>query len=100
MVSTASSAEGAGPIMTTKPEGFRAEAKHILAMTKCLVEALRERGIEPHVNPWSNTVYFPRPKEEVVHRWCMACSGEYSHVVVMQYFTEELVKKLADDIAS
>ena len=87
-------------IATTKPEGFRAEANHMLAMTARLCEALRERGVEPHVNPWSNTVYFPRPKEEVVHRWCMACSGEFSHVVVMQYFNDELVRKLADDIAS
>ncbi|MBS1370562.1 MAG: aminotransferase class V-fold PLP-dependent enzyme [Lentisphaeria bacterium] len=87
-------------IMTTKPEGFRAEAKHVLAMTEKLVAALREHGVEPHVNPWSNTVYFPRPKDEVVHRCCMACSGEFSHVVVMQYFNDDIVRKLADDIAS
>ena len=29
----------------------------------------------------------------------MACSGEFSHVVVMQYFDEELVERLADEIA-
>ena len=87
-------------IMTTKPEGFRAEAKHMLAMTEKLAAALRERNVEPHVNPWSNTVYFRRPREEVVHRWCMACSGGFSHVVVMQYFNDELVRELADDIAS
>ena len=86
-------------IMTTKPEGFRAEAKHMLEMTGKLSAALRERGVEAHVNPWSNTVYFPRPKDEVVHRWCMACSGEFSHVVAMQYFNDGLVRKLADDIA-
>ena len=86
-------------IMTTGPAGFRAEATHVLAMTAKLLAALAARGVEAHANPWSNTVYFRRPREEVVHRCCMACSGEFSHVVVMQYFDEELVERLADEIA-
>ena len=86
-------------IMTTGPAGFRAEANHVLAMTAKLLAALAARGVEAHANPWSNTVYFRRPREEVVHRCCMACSGEVSHVVVMQYFDEELVERLADEIA-
>ncbi|MBS1452594.1 MAG: aminotransferase class V-fold PLP-dependent enzyme [Lentisphaeria bacterium] len=86
-------------IMTTGPAGFRAEANHVLAMTAKLLAALAARGVEAHANPWSNTVYFRRPREEVVHRCCMACSGEFSHVVVMQYFDEELVERLADEIA-
>lgn len=86
-------------IMTTGSEGFRAEANHVLAMTEKLLAALAKRGVEAHANPWSNTVYFRRPREEVVHRCCMACSGEFSHVVVMQYFDEELVERLADEIA-
>ena len=85
-------------IMTTGPAGFRAEANHVLAMTAKLLAALAARGVEAHANPWSNTVYFRRPREEVVHRCCMACSGEFSHVVVMQYFDEELVERLADEI--
>ena len=86
-------------IMTTGPAGFRAEANHVLAMTAKLLAALAARGVEAHANPWSNMVYFRRPREEVVHRCCMACSGEFSHVVVMQYFDEELVERLADEIA-
>ena len=86
-------------IMTTGPAGFRAEANHVLAMTAKLLAALAARGVEAHANPWSNTVYFRRPREEVVHRCCMACSGEFSHVVVMQYFDEELVERLDDEIA-
>ncbi len=86
-------------IMTTGPAGFRAEANHVLAMTAKLLSALAARGVEAHANPWSNTVYFRRPREEAVHRCCMACSGEFSHVVVMQYFDEELVERLADEIA-
>ena len=86
-------------IMTTGPAGLRAEANHVLAMTAKLLAALAARGVEAHANPWSNTVYFRRPREEVVHRCCMACSGEFSHVVVMQYFDEELVERLADEIA-
>ncbi len=86
-------------IKTAKEDGFRAEAGHILAMTECLKQALRKRGVEVHVNPYSNTVCFPRPADAVVHKYCMACSGGLSHVVVMQYFDEELIETLADEIA-
>ncbi len=86
-------------IMTTKDEGFRMEGHHVLTMTGKLVSALRRYGIEPHVNPWSTTVYFPRPADAVIHKYCMACTGIYSHVVVMQYFDEPLIEILAADIA-
>lgn len=87
-------------IMTTKDEGFRKEAAHALAMTEKLIGALKKRGVQAHANPWSNTVFFPRPADSVVHKYCMACSGGFSHVVVMQYFDDALVEALADDVAN
>ncbi|MDD3587827.1 MAG: pyridoxal-dependent decarboxylase [Thermoguttaceae bacterium] len=85
-------------IFTTGREGFREEAEHVLAMTHLLVSKLNERGIKAYANPWSNTVIFPRPSDEAVHRFCMACSGEFSHVVVMQYFDEPLIDELVEAI--
>ena len=34
----------------------------------------------------------------MIHKYCMACQGDLSHVVVMQYFDEPLIEQLADDI--
>lgn len=87
-------------LKTTGEDGFQTQARRVLLMTAKLVSALEKRGVKPFVNKWSNTVLFPRPAEEIAHKYCMACSGEWSHVVVMQYFDEELIEQLTDDIAS
>ena len=91
-------------IAVTGEEGFRSEARHILEMTDLLVTELRHRGVEPLVNRWSNTICFPRPADNVVHEYSMACTvcphfGPLSHVVVMQFFTPKLIARLADRIA-
>ncbi len=86
-------------LKTTGADGFKREAAHVLNMTACLIEALKQRNVETYVNPWSNTVCFNRPADSIVHKYCMACSGNLSHVVVMQYFDLPLVNQLADDIA-
>lgn len=86
-------------IFSTGKDGFRQEAEHVLAMSNRLVTKLNQRGVAAFANPWSNTVVFPRPAEEVVHKYCMACSGEFSHVVVMQYFDEPLIDELVEAIA-
>ncbi len=87
-------------ITTSGANGFREEAEHSLAMTAKLVDALKKRDIQPFVNRWSNTVLFKRPAAEMIHKYCMACQGDLSHVVVMQYFDEPLIEQLADDIAA
>ncbi len=86
-------------------DGFKAQAGHVLEMGKLLEKSLLERGIKAHRNPYSNTVFFTRPQEKIVKKYAMACNddpvfGKLAHVVAMQYFTPELVKTIADDIAS
>ena len=85
-------------------EGLGKQGHHCLDMAALLLDELKKRNVRAWCNPFSNTVFFERPREEVIHRYCMACSqcphlGKLSHVVVMQYFTKELVVQLADDIA-
>lgn len=92
-------------IMTTEPKGFRAETIHVLKMTHLLMDRLHEAGVPTFVNPYSTTVLIPKPSDAVVHRYAMACSeypdlGSLAHVVVMQFFTEELIDQLAKDIAN
>ena len=90
-------------IMTTGDDGFRAETRHVLAMTQLLKEELERRGVPVMVNPLSTTVCFPRPADDVVHEYSMACTtstrfGPIAHVVVMQYFTPELIERLAESV--
>lgn len=85
-------------------EGFRAQANHVLKMGKLLEESLTKKGVRARRNPYSNTVFFPRPQEAIVKKYAMACNddhvfGKLSHIVAMQYFTPELVEKISSDIA-
>ena len=83
---------------------MREQAERVLANAEYFRNALEKRGVKTWRNPYSNTVIFRRPKDEVVHKYALACSddehwGKLSHVVVMQYFTPEMCDKIADDIA-
>lgn len=90
-------------ITMTGPEGFRAETAHILRMTRLLERRLNEIGVKTYVNPYSNTVCMERPAPAVVHKYAMACGdcphfGPLAHVVVMQFFNEELIEEFVNDI--
>lgn len=91
-------------ITTAGEEGFRREAAHVLRMTRLLEKRLNDVGVKTWVNPYSTTVCMERPASEIVHRYAMACGedpvfGKLAHVVVMQFFNEELIETLVSDIA-
>jgi hypothetical protein len=73
-------------------------------MTNLLVEKLAEVNIHSWRNEFSNTVFFPRPDEKIVKKYALACNtypdfGELAHIVVMQYFSKELIEQIVADIA-
>ncbi len=83
--------------------GLRQQANHCLKMTELLLSKLKNFGIDAWKNPYSNTVFFKRPAEKIVKKYALACNsyvdfGELSHIVVMQYFTPELIDVIAKDI--
>ena len=75
-------------------------------MAELLLAKLQEANVPAwRSNKYSNTIYFKRPKIEIVKKYALACSeyadfGELAHVVAMQYFTPELVDKIVADISS
>ncbi|MDO4574454.1 MAG: pyridoxal-dependent decarboxylase [Planctomycetia bacterium] len=92
-------------IMTTGPEGFRAETKHVLAMTELLKKKLADHGWKTYVNPYSTTVCMTQPDMRVCHKYAMACTeypdvGKLAHVVVMQFFNEAVIDELVHDIVT
>jgi len=92
-------------IAVTTEEGFRRQAKHVLKMTEYLRRRLEDTALFTLVNPFANTVCFTRPADRIVHEYALACNqtaefGCLAHVVVMQYFTEELIDRFIDDMIS
>ncbi len=84
-------------------EGIREEARHALAMADLLKEKLLQAGVKAWKNPYSNTVFFSRAPERVIHKYALACNddpnfGPLSHVVVMQYFTPDIIESFVGDI--
>ena len=85
-------------------EGLCKQAEHCLKMTDLMLAKLLERDVKAWKNPYSNTIFFERPAEQIVKKYAFACNsyvdfGELSHVVVMQYFSPELIEQIVKDIA-
>ena len=85
-------------------DGLRKQAEHCLKMTDLMLTRLNDCGVNAWKNPYSNTIFFERPAEVIVKKYAFACNcyddfGELSHVVVMQYFSPELIEKIVKDIS-
>jgi len=85
-------------------DGLCKQAEHCLEMTDVMLAKLHERGVKAWKNQYSNTIFFERPAEKIVKKYAFACNsyadfGELSHVVVMQYFTPELIENIVNDIS-
>lgn len=86
-------------------EGMRKQANAVLENAEYFYRALLKRGVKAWKNPYSNTVIFRRPADEVVHKYALACSddehwGRLSHAVVMQYFTHTLSDEIASSVGA
>ncbi len=84
-------------------DGLRKQAKHSLTMTDYLLQKLADAGVPAWKNEFSNTVFFARPAEKIVKKYALACNtypdfGDLAHIVVMQYFTKELIDNIVTDI--
>ncbi len=62
-----------------------------LANTRYAVDNLVNHGIRAWSNADSNIVVFPKPRQEIVHRWQLACFEGVGHVVVMPHVDRALI---------
>lgn len=91
-------------LKTEGVQGLQKQAERSLEMAKLLQAELISRGVKAWRNEMSNTVFFPRPKLEVVKKYALACGedkffGKLSHIVAMQYFDSDFTKQIAKEIA-
>jgi len=82
-------------------EKWSEQANNIMDCTIYLKQQLDAIGWPAWVNDYSNTVFFRRPSEELIKKYCLAQGedanfGKLSHVVVMQHVTKEKIDIFVD----
>ena len=81
-------------------EGFRGIVARMLDTAEYAVGQFNERGIPAWRHRNSVTVVFPRPSEDVFHKWQMAPEGDIAHIITMPHVTREMIDDLVEDCAS
>lgn len=87
--------------ITKRRSNFRLEVADCVAKAQYLYTQLKLRGLNPFLNPYSNTVVFNKPANHLVKKYQLATKGDYAHAIVMQnhymefldHFVEELTKE-------
>ena len=80
--------------------GFRDTVARMLDTAEYAVGQFNERGIPAWRHRNSVTVVFPRPSEDVFHKWQMAPEGDIAHIITMPHVTREMIDDLVDDCAA
>ena len=88
----------------TGEQGFKEQAKAILANARYLEEQLKKAGWPVWRGEDSNTVYFKKPADGVMKKYNLApdfderLGGALAHIVVMQNVSRETIDKIVADI--
>ena len=91
-------------IKHTSIEDFFRQSTDMLKRAEWLKKELDGINWPAWLEPASNTVYFKRPGNDIVHKYGLApdyderLGGELSHIVVMQHVTKERLQGFMDDM--
>jgi histidine decarboxylase len=78
-------------------EGFRRDVRLSLWRAALLARNLRAAGVPVLLNPYSLTVLFPQPAEEIVRKYQLACRDGEAHAIVMPSVSETLIARFTAD---
>lgn len=78
--------------------GFREVVGACMENAAYALKKFQEISWDAWLNPWSNTVVFKRPSEEVVQKWQLAVSGDITHLITMPNVTKEQIDALIADL--
>lgn len=78
---------------------FSLEVAICLENAHYLQERLQEAGIKTLLNPFSTTVVFEKPSQQLVEKWQLATKGEWAHFIVMQNHERLLIDHFVADMA-
>ena len=87
-------------------DGLSKQAQSMLENTKYLQQRLDEIGYPAWHMPYSNTVFFKRPSEQIRKKYMLAqgflpqYGGELSHIVVMQHVGKDIIDEFIADLTN
>jgi len=79
--------------------GFTERVRQCVSNAEYAVEKFKAAGIKAWKNPYSITVVFPRPTDEILTKWQIAVHDEIGHMLVMPHITREKIDTLVAEIA-
>ncbi len=77
--------------------GFAHDALRCSLRAQAFAETLRGLGAEVLCNPYSLTVVFPKPSEQMVKTYQLACYEGQAHAIIMPNVTEALLGRFVQD---
>jgi histidine decarboxylase len=80
-------------------DGYRRDADVCATRAHALTNMLKTVGVPACCNPFSLTVVFPQPSEQIVKTYQLACYKGEAHVVVMPNVTVSLLERFVKDCA-
>lgn len=80
--------------------GYAHDALACVNRAQNLARQLSALGIDALCNPYSVTVVFPEPAEQIVRTYQLACNQGLAHAVVMPNVTEALLDRFVADYAA
>jgi histidine decarboxylase len=84
-------------LMTQGVAGFAKDTLRCTLRAADLAGSLRAVGAEVLLNPFSMTVVFPQPSEEIVKTYQLACYKGMSHAIIMPSVTDVLIDRFATE---
>jgi histidine decarboxylase len=82
----------------TRQHHFATEAQHCVVRAQYLQQQLQKIGVLAQLNPFSNTVVFPKPIKQICQKWQLATKDGRAHIVVMQHLDYSKIDNFIDDM--
>jgi histidine decarboxylase len=78
-------------------QGFKKMAEDCLVKAEYLTTRLRLENVKVFHNEGAVTVFMPRPSDEIVDKYTLACAGAGAHVVALHHVTTDLLERFITD---
>lgn len=78
-------------------EGFRRDARRSQERAERAAAAMRSAGVPVLLNPHSLTLVFPKPDDEIVEEYQLACAKYDAHAVIMPSVADALIARFLYD---
>jgi histidine decarboxylase len=78
-------------------EGFRKDALRSVERAERTASVMRSAGVPILLNPYSLTLVFPKPNEEIVRQYQLACYRHDAHAIIMPSVSDSLIARFLYD---